>query len=98
MAVESTGWIYILSFVGSGRNASDYRLDLYDPNESRRIYTSRTTGVAAAKLAVSLWRNVYTLNYEPLVGPHGPEPTISQWIPSTPDGCDQMTNPFCQRL
>jgi hypothetical protein len=98
MAVESTGWAYVLSFVGSGTSPSDYRLDIYDPNGTRDGYLSRTTGVAAGKMAVDLWRNVYTLNYEPVVGPEGLEPSLSQWIPSTPDGCSQMNNPFCQRF
>ena len=98
MAVESTGWIYILSFVGSGRNPSDYRLDIYDPDGSDDNYLSRTTGVAAGKMAVDLWRNIFTLNYEPIVGPSGVEPSISEWIPSTPDGCNQAANPFCGRL
>lgn len=98
MAVESTGWMYVLSFIGTGRNASDYRLDIYDPDAMGERYVSRTTGVAAGKMAVDLWRNLYTLNYEPLVGPDGLEPSLSQWTPSTPDGCDQRNNPFCQKL
>jgi hypothetical protein len=61
-------------------------------------YVSRTTGVAAGKMAVDLWRNIFTLNYEPLIGPDGLEPSLSQWTPSTPDGCSQANNPFCQKL
>ncbi len=98
MAVESTGWIYVLSFAGSGRNPADYRLDIYDPDGTEDTYLSRTTGVAAAKMAVDLWRNIFTLNYEPILTPDGVEPSLSQWIPSTPDGCSQDNNPFCQRL
>ena len=98
MAVESTGWIYVLSFAGSGANPADYRLDIYDPDGPGNRHLSRTTGVAAGKLAVDLWRNVFTLNYEPIIGPNGVEPSISEWIPSTPDGCDQTNNPFCGRF
>jgi hypothetical protein len=98
MAVESTGLIYVLSFVGDGRNAADYRLDIYDPDSMDDTYLSRTTGVAAGKMAVDLWRNVFTLNYEPIIGPTGVEPSLSEWIPSTPDSCDPATNPFCGRF
>jgi hypothetical protein len=98
MAVESTGYIYVLSFVGDGRNVADYRLDIYDPDSMDDTYLSRTTGVAAGKMAVDLWRNVFTLNYEPIIGPTGVEPSLSEWIPSTPDGCNQGTNPFCGRF
>jgi hypothetical protein len=66
-----------------GPNPSDYRLDIYDPEGTEDTYLSRTTGVAAAKMAVDLFGNVFTLNYEPLIGPDGVEPSISEWIPST---------------
>lgn len=98
MAVESTGWIYLLSFAGAGRSPADYRLDIYDPNGMTDTYLSRTTGVAAGKMAVDLWRNIFTLNYEPIITPDGVEPSLSEWIPSTPDGCSQADNPFCQRI
>jgi hypothetical protein len=98
MAVESTGLIYLLSFVGTGASPSDYRLDIYDPEKMEDDYVSRTTGVAAGKMAVDIWRNVFTLNYEAITGFDGLEPSLSQWIPSTPDGCSQASNPFCQRF
>jgi hypothetical protein len=72
MAVESTGYIYVLSFHGSGRN---------DPKGK---WLSQTRGLAAARLAVDKWRNLFTLNYEAVRGPRGLEPSISEWIPSTP--------------
>ena len=67
-----------------GRTAADYRLDIYDPQGSRLI---RTTGVAAARLAVDTFRNVYTLNYEVVANAPRIEPSLSQWNPSTPEGC-----------
>lgn len=94
MAVESTGYIYVLSFQGSGNAPADYRVDIYNPNGD---WLSQTGGVAAARLAVDKWRNLFTLNYETLRGSRGPEPSISEWIPSTPRGCDPAENPFCER-
>ena len=63
-----------------------YRLDIYTPEGD---WICRTTGVNASKLDVDFWRNAYTLNYEKLRYPDGTlptvtEPSVSQWIPSTP--------------
>ena len=82
MAVESGGYIYVLS----ATLAYVYRLDIYAPDGE---FVSRTVGVNAARLAIDFWRNAYTLNYEILRLPNGnlpsiTEPSISQWIPSTP--------------
>lgn len=45
----------------------------------------RTTGVTAAKIVVDLTREMYTLNYEILLGAKGrPEPSISLWMPPAP--------------
>jgi hypothetical protein len=93
LAVESTGYLYVLSYANGGTRASDYRLDLYDPDGT---FLSRTGGIAAARLAVDRWRNLFTLNYEPLRGPHGLEPSVSEWIPNTPKGC-APGDPFCER-
>jgi hypothetical protein len=41
-------------------------------------------GLAAARLQVDLWRNVFTLNYEIVQGSGRTEPSVSEWIPSTP--------------
>ncbi len=45
---------------------------------------ARTTGVAAARLAVDTFRNVYTLNFASVIGAPRVEPSLSQWVPSTP--------------
>jgi hypothetical protein len=46
-------------------------------------------GVNGARMVVDQWRNLYTLNYEAIVGPDNrTEPSISTWIPSTPPGSD----------
>jgi len=84
LAVESQGYMYVLSYIGDGLAPVSYRLDVYTPNGD---FLTRTTGVAAARLAVDLFRNVYTLNYEPLSGSPRVEPTLSQWLPVTPNTC-----------
>jgi hypothetical protein len=36
----------------------------------------------AGGMAVDLWRNAYTLNFQQISGPGGrPEPSLSEWIP-----------------
>ena len=85
MAVEYVGYIYVLSYITS-QGLYQYRLDIYTPEGD---WLCRTTGVNAARVAVDFWRNAYTLNYENLRYPSGSlpqvtEPSMSQWIPSTP--------------
>jgi hypothetical protein len=84
LGVEGMGYLYVLSFVNDGMAAADYRLDVYDPQGN---FLTRTTGVAAARLAVDTFRNVYTLNYEVVANAPRIEPSLSQWNPSTPEGC-----------
>lgn len=84
LGVEGMGYMYVLSFVNDGMAADDYRLDVYDPQGN---FLTRTTGVAAARLAVDTFRNVYTLNYEVVANAPRIEPSLSQWNPSTPEGC-----------
>ena len=80
LSTESKGYIYVLSIKGNDEsNISNYLLDIYEPNGS---FLNRTEGVNAARIAVNLWRDLYTLNYEMISGPGGrPEPSISHWIP-----------------
>ena len=84
LAVEGAGYMYVLSYVADGLTPQSYRLDLYDPTGA---FVSRTLGVAAARLAVDLFRNLYTLNYEPLAGSPRVEPSLSQWLPVTSTPC-----------
>jgi len=80
MSVTDDGWIYVLSYVNTGSQPTDYRLDLYT---RAGAFLSRTTGVNGAKIVVDSWRRVYTLNYESFLGPtNRTEPSISQWIPT----------------
>jgi hypothetical protein len=84
MGTESKGYIYVLYYLGKGDVVSDYNLDIYDPEGN---FLSTTNGLNAAKFVVSMWRDVYGLNYEVLLGPGSrTEPSVSHWIPSTPPG------------
>jgi hypothetical protein len=90
IGVETKGFIYVLSYEGTGSAQSDYHLDIYSPDGS---WLSRTPekdgdpGVNGARLIVDQWRNLYTLNYESILGPNNrTEPSVSTWIPSTPEG------------
>jgi hypothetical protein len=93
MATEMKGYIYVLAYTGEGKDISDYYLDIYEPSGrwlSRTPDTSidpEAKGVNAAKLAVDMWRNMLTLNFEHFQGPNDrTEPSVSNWIPSTPKG------------
>ncbi len=82
LSVEAKGYIFVLCYTDDGATAAQYRIDIYEPNGS---FLVATPGVAAAKLAVDLARNVYTLNWEALTGRNGrTEPSVSHWIPPAP--------------
>ena len=85
LAIEFTGYMYLLS-----RDAQyNHRLDIYHPLQKGAVPICSTQGVNAARLAVDLWRSLYTLNYETLLLPNGAvpgltEPSVSVWVPSLP--------------
>ncbi|MDX9724671.1 MAG: hypothetical protein RBU37_28235 [Myxococcota bacterium] len=82
LSVETQGYMYVLSYSGSGAKPAEYRLDIYSPKGD---FVSRSSGVAAARLAVNRWRTAYTLNYEGVLGRGGrTQPSVSEWLPSTP--------------
>ena len=88
VGVESKGFIYVLSYQGTGSAQSDYHLDIYNPDGT---WLSRTPdkdggqGVNGARMIVDQWRNLYTLNYDAILGPNNrTEPSVSTWLPSTP--------------
>jgi hypothetical protein len=91
VAVEPTGYVYVLIHGGHGDQISDYTLDIYSPEGA---FVSRTgskpgakTGFVGAKIAVDIWRNLFTLDYQKTLGPHGQsEPQLSQWLPTPPVG------------
>jgi len=77
IAVSPAGPIYILSNINGGTQASQYRLDIYNPDGS---FLARTEGVNAARITVDSWGRVYTLNYETIPGPNDHVgPSISEW-------------------
>lgn len=92
MGTEMKGYIYVLGYTGDdGKQVSDYKLDIYDPSGqwlSRTPDTSiepKATGVNGAKLAVDMWRTMFTLNFEHFLGPDGrTEPSVGRWLPTTP--------------
>lgn len=90
IGTETKGFIYVLSHSGTGSQLSDYHLDIYNPDGSwlcRTPSDDTSDGVNGGRLVVDQWRNVYTLNFESFLGPgNRTEPSVSTWIPSTPDG------------
>ncbi|MGS2725979.1 hypothetical protein ACU8DI_05180 [Psychroserpens sp. BH13MA-6] len=97
VAIESKGYLYVLAFIGDasqGTISSDaYVMDVYTP-EGKHLFRTpdqKLSGatnmqhIAAGKLAIDTFRNLFTLNFEKLSGPNGrTEPSISQWIPTPP--------------
>ncbi|MCJ0762619.1 hypothetical protein [Variovorax terrae] len=78
ISTEATGLIYVLL-----RNTAtgQYFMDIYDKTGT---FVASTPNVVAGKLAVSVFRDVYTLNYENLYAGRGTgqaEPSVSLWIP-----------------
>jgi hypothetical protein len=92
VAVESKGFIYVLLHeIPADRALSpgDYRLDIYNPDGTPLSQDphAHNGNVNAERMMVDQWRTLFTLNYEQMLGRAGrPEPTVSQWIPSTPAG------------
>jgi hypothetical protein len=92
MATEAQGNVYVLSYVGDGGKPENYVLDVYAPDGSFLFRSPNPSQigtpqyVAAAKITVDVWRNLYALNYAPLAKPAGmrPEPGISHWMPTPP--------------
>lgn len=80
LSTDVKGYIFVLSYANQGSAPSDYRLDIYKPDGT---FLTRTSGIPAANMAVDLWRNVFTLNYEMLAKPQGEgtEPSLSEWVP-----------------
>lgn len=91
LAVEARGYIYVLLHTGDGTHPTDYLLDIYDPSGRFSVrtpnpaVTNTPQNVVAGCIAVDLWRNVYALGYDTLLGPTGgPQPTLAHWNPTPP--------------
>ena len=82
LGVDVAGYVYVLSQNGNGYDPADFNLDIYTPTGQHLVYQR---GLVAAGLAVDLWRNVYTLNFQQIAGPGSrTEPSLSEYLPSTP--------------
>lgn len=77
IAVEAAGFVYMLVQSSTGV----IMLDIYDKTGK---WLSTTNDMRAGKIGLDLWRNAYALNYQPISGVNYVEPSVSQWIPSTP--------------
>jgi hypothetical protein len=95
MAMEAKGYIYVLSHKDTGGvvKNTDYALDIYNPDGSFLVRTpdpklhpgGNMQYVSAARIALDVWRNLFTLNYSTFKGPGGrTEPSVSQWMPTPP--------------
>lgn len=81
LAVEAKGYLYVLRR-RNGTGPENYQVDLYEPDGTFLVSTPK---VAADKITVDLLRNMYTLNYEVILGKDDrTEPSISLWIPPAP--------------
>ncbi|MCG7409287.1 hypothetical protein MH117_17860 [Paenibacillus sp. ACRRX] len=92
VSAEAKGYVYVLSYVEGGGVPGNYMMDIYDPNgmflvrtPDSRLQPESPQYICAAKFVIDIWRNVYTLNYEAIVGANNRiEPSISHWIPTLP--------------
>jgi hypothetical protein len=85
LAVEFSGYLYVLSMDANNR----HRLDIYHPDQEGTAPICTTFDLNAARLTVDFWRSVYSLNYEVLKRPNGQipsftEPSVSLWVPPPP--------------
>lgn len=91
MGVEAQGYIYILSYQGTGSDPAQYVLDIYGP-DGRFVLrspdpsvTTNPQNIVAGRIAVDIWRNLYALGFETLRGPNGaPQPGLAHWVPTPP--------------
>ncbi|OCA56090.1 hypothetical protein [Photorhabdus namnaonensis] len=103
VAVESKGYIYILSYRNEGRDPTDYILDIYEPDGKFLVTVPDSTlvpdptkrqHIVAAHLAIDPFRTLVAMNYGKFLGENQrTQPQISQWTPTTPIfdlGIDQL--------
>lgn len=77
--VESTGMVFVLGYHHGGSANHDYFVQVYSRTGD---WIDTVVGVTAGKMAVDHFRNLFTLNYESILGPDGTiEPSISLWTP-----------------
>ncbi len=79
MDVDSTGLIFVLMYENGGSDVKDYTVQIYSETGT---LLDKVQGVAAGKMAVDHFRNIFTLNYETLSRENGTiKPSISLWTP-----------------
>lgn len=83
LSTDVKGYLFLLSRLGDGYDATDFWLDVYAPTGALLFSQN---GLVAGAMTVDLWRNLYTLNFQMISGADGrTEPSVSEWIPSTPN-------------
>ena len=79
LAVSPSGRIYVLGKAAAAASPADFTLSVLTPDG---MVVSRTSGVAAARIAVDGAETLYALTYASLTGPDGIlQPGLSQWVP-----------------
>jgi len=78
------GLLYVLSH---NAQTGAYRLSIYDKVAQLQQALSVTEGIFAARIGLDHWRDLYTLNYQPVsvqgssTAPAITEPSVSLWVP-----------------
>jgi len=91
LAVDGACQLYALYFTGTGANASDYHIDVYD--QAGAPIATHSPGTNVPHLAVDYWRSIYAPNYSPLTKQGTttthtdprlgvPEPSLSRFDPT----------------
>ncbi len=79
LAVSPSGRIYVLGKAAAAASPADFTLSVLSPDGKM---VSRTSGVAAARIAVDGAETLYALTYAGLTGPDGTlQPDLSLWVP-----------------
>jgi hypothetical protein len=82
---DFNGLLYVLS---TNANNGVYRLSIYDNLAKLQTALSVTEGIFAARIGLDHWRDLYTLNYQPVTiqgsgaAPPITEPSVSLWTPA----------------
>lgn len=60
-----TTYIYVLYYIGSGQQASDYSVAIYQCGQDAPAgnFLVKTDNIPAARIQVDMWHTLYTLNY-----------------------------------
>ena len=81
---DYTGLIYLLSF---NQGTGVYQVAVYDSLSRLQNPLMTTQRIFAARIGLDHWRNLYTLNYQPIIvqstgaAPAITEPSVSLWTP-----------------